>query len=107
MENCPNHTETRELLKVCQESTKSAHHRIDGIEQHIKEIETTNKLLHEMNKNIAVLASSHEAQGKKIDCIELDIRAMKEKPEKRLEGIIAAVITALIGGVIGYLISQL
>jgi DNA repair exonuclease SbcCD ATPase subunit len=107
MEHCTQHTETRELLQEVMSSTKSAHHRIDGIEQHVKEIEKTNSLLHEMNKNIAVLASSHEAQGKKIDCIEADIRTMKEKPEKRLEGIVAAIITALIGGVIGYLISQL
>ena len=33
---CENHTETRELLREIEASAKSAHHRIDGVEEKVE-----------------------------------------------------------------------
>ena len=40
------------------------------------------KILHEMNTNIAVLAEQYKVQGGKIECIEIDIRDLKNKNPK-------------------------
>ena len=58
---------------------KTAYNRLDDVEEDVKGIKTDNKILHEMNKNIAVLATNYEYQGKKIDCIETDIKDLKNR----------------------------
>lgn len=88
-------------IQAALESTRSAHHRIDGIEDDIAGIKSDNKILHEMNTNIAVLASNYENQSKKVDCIESDVKELKEKPAKRWDLVLTIAITA----VVTYLIS--
>ena len=98
--NCPNHTETRELVTKVKAAVDSAHLRIDRIE-------TDNKILHEMNTNIAVLAEQYRVQGGKIECIEVDIKEMKEKPAKNWNALVTVIITAVASGIVGYVISQI
>ena len=98
--NCPNHTETRELVTKIKASVDSAHLRIDRIE-------SDNKILHEMNTNIAVLAEQYKVQGGKIECIEIDIRDLKDKPSKRWDLLITVAITAIVTGAISFLIGRL
>ena len=107
MEYCTQHQDTRQQLHDVIKKSEVLETKLQAMLIRMENIESSNKILHEMNVNISVLAKSHEAQCDKIDRIENDVRAMKEKPEKRMEGIIAAVITALIGGAIGYFISKL
>jgi predicted RNase H-like nuclease (RuvC/YqgF family) len=112
------HEQRADCAKQIQEALsygKSAHHRIDDLEK-------DNKILHEMNKNIAVLAANYENQGKKIECIESDlkdiknrpvpdvsgivsdVKELKEKPAKRWDTVTTVIITAIISGTIGVII---
>jgi polyhydroxyalkanoate synthesis regulator protein len=114
-------------------SMKTAYHRIGEVEVEIKEIKSDNKILHEMNTNIRVLAEQYKAQGSEICSIKSDIKELKdkpspqetlvtqgkeiqtlktevkelqEKPAKRLNTIETVVITAVITGIIALVISK-
>lgn len=119
------HEQRAECAKQIQEamsSSRSAHHRIDGVCEEIAGIKSDNKVLHEMNKNIAVLATNYEYQGKKIDSIEVDlkdlkkrpmpdiaglesdVKELKEKPAKRWDTVTTVIITAIVSGTVGVII---
>lgn len=96
-----------ERLTSLEGSMKTAYNRLDDVEGEVKDIKTDNKILHEMNKNIAVLATNYEYQGKKIDCIEIDIKELKGKPSKRMDTIVTVAITAVITGIIAFIVSKI
>ena len=85
---------------------KSAFNKLSEHDNAIKEIRSDQKILHEMNANIAVLAKSQEYQGKKIDIIEADIKDLKERPVKRWDALISVIITAIASGLIGFILSK-
>jgi len=69
-----------ERLTSLEGSMKTAFNRLEGNDLEIKEIKSDNKILHEMNTNIAILAENYKYQGKKIDCIEVDLKELKARP---------------------------
>jgi hypothetical protein len=81
-------------------SSKSAHHRIDALE-------SDNKVLHEMNANIRVLALNTENLGKEVNSVKADVKELKEKPGKRWDLIVTVIITALVSGLVAVLINQI
>jgi len=100
------HDEMVQKFATLEGSMKTAFKRLDGHDSDIKEIKSDNKILHEMNKNIAVLAANNEYQGKKIDCIEVDIKELKEKPAKRYDTIVTLIITLIVSGVVGFILGK-
>ena len=113
-----------ERLTSLEGSMKTIFNRVDCHDIEIKDIKTDNKILHEMNTNIAVLAKNYEYQGKKIDCIETDlkelknrpipditeletdVKELKEKPAKRWDALTAVLIATIVGGIAGIIISK-
>ena len=85
------------VVKV-EESAKSAHHRLNKVEEN-------QEILMEMNSNIRVLAEQYKNQSTKIDKVEKDVEALKKIPAKRWESIIATVITVLVGAIVGAVIT--
>jgi predicted RNase H-like nuclease (RuvC/YqgF family) len=101
-------------------SMKTAYRRMDGFESELKEMKSEQKILHEMNKNIAVLATNYENQGRQIDEIKQDIKELKdrpipdvtelkkdveelkEKPSKRWDVVVAVIITAVVTSIINF-----
>ena len=61
-----------ERLTVVEQSTKSAHHRLDSL-----------------------------------DKLTESVDEIEKKPNKRYETVVAAIITALVGGLIGYFVKML
>ena len=87
-----------ERLTRGEASIKSAHHRIDNLEKladSVKEISIS-------VNNIAI-----ETKALREDYIKADekIEEIKEKPIKRYETVITALLTALCSGVAGYLLA--
>ncbi|MEN6313266.1 MAG: hypothetical protein ABFD25_03340 [Clostridiaceae bacterium] len=95
-----------ERLTSLEGSMKTIFNRVDGQEVEIKEIKSDNKILHEMNKNIAVLANNYENQGKKIDVIEKDVKELKEKPVKRWDTVTTVIITAIVTGIVAFALGK-
>jgi predicted RNase H-like nuclease (RuvC/YqgF family) len=116
--------EVHERLTKLEGSMKTAYNRLEDVEIEVKDIKSDNKILHEMNKNIAVLATNYEYQGKKIDSIETDlkdlknrpipditelegdVKELKEKPGKRWDTLVTVIITVIASGIVGYFIGK-
>ena len=87
-----------ERLTAGESSIKSAHHRIDNLE---KIADSVHKLAMSTN-NIATETKALREDYEKAD---ERIEKLEEKPLKRLDTFITACITALGGGLVGYLLS--
>lgn len=77
--------------------SKSNTHRIDKMEEN-------QKILLEMSSNIKVIAEQNKAQNEKINCIESDVKELKETPKKRYDLIITTIITVIITAVLTSLV---
>lgn len=95
-----------ERVTTLERDLKTAFKKLNEHDDAIREIRSDQKILHEMNANIAVLAKSQEYQGKKIDAIEADIKDLKERPVKRWDALISVIITAIASGLIGFILSK-
>ena len=80
----------------------------------ISDIKSDNKILHEISKNLAVLAENYKYQGEKIEKIECNVSGLKDDidnikdiPAQRWNTTVKVIITAIITGVVGYLLGLL
>jgi polyhydroxyalkanoate synthesis regulator protein len=128
------HEELVTKITTLEGSMKTAYHRIGEVEVEIKEIKSDNKILHEMNTNIRVLAEQYKTQGteicsiksdikelkdkpspqetlvtqgKEIETLKTDVKELKDKPAKRLNTIETIIITTIVGAIIGYIASKI
>jgi seryl-tRNA synthetase len=87
------------LVKV-EESTKSAHHRIDTLEQ---KQEKDSELI------IAVKELAVEMKNMRKDMTDIDgrLKQIESKPGKRLEQIISLIVTGIGTAILGFLIAKL
>lgn len=79
-----------EKIAHIEESVKSAHKRIDGIDT--------------LTQSVYELASSIKAMQRDITDMSGRIRTIEEKPAKRWDLIVSTVITTIVGVAIGYLL---
>ncbi len=79
-----------EKIAHIEESVKSAHKRIDGIDT--------------LTQSVYELASSIKAMQRDITDMSGRIKTIEEKPAKRWDLIVSTVITTIVGVVIGYLV---
>ena len=89
-----------ERLTAGESSIKSAHHRID-------EVEEKQGNLAELVSTVKVLADREARVEDDVTVIKTDVKELKEKPSKRYETIVTAILTALCGGLVGYLLNAL
>jgi len=101
------HLTYEKRLSAVESSIRSAHHRID-------EIQENNKILMEMNGNIKILAEQNKGLNEKIgkveknlDNVQGDVSTLKEKPGKRYDEIVGALIVALTGATVGSIFTYL
>lgn len=79
-----------EKIAHIEESVKSAHKRIDGIDT--------------LTQSVYELASSIKAMQRDITDMSGRIKTIEEKPAKRWDLIVSTVITTIVGVVIGCLV---
>ena len=87
-----------ERLTANETSVKSAHHRIDDVEE-------KQDNLAELVSTVKVLADREARVEDDVTVIKTDVKELKEKPIKRYDTVITAILTAVCGGVVGYLLS--
>lgn len=78
---------------------KSNTHRID-------DLEADNKALHQLATSVEVLATKQEAIEENVNEIKADVKSLKAVPASRWEGLIKAVVTAIVAGLVGYALAQ-
>lgn len=74
---------------------KSNSHRID-------ELEADNRALHQLATSVEVLATKQEAIEENVNEIKADVKSIKALPAGRWEGLVKALVSALVGGLVAY-----
>ena len=87
-----------ERLSSGESSIKSAHHRIDDVEK-------KQDNLADLVSSVKVLADKEARVEADVVEIKTDVKELKEKPIKRYDSVITAILTAICGGLVGYLIN--
>ena len=88
-----NEKEVWERLTAVEQSTKSAHHRIDGIEK--------------LTESVHIIATETKAMREDVNDITSRVDEIEKRPTKRYETVVTAIITAIVGGLIGYFVKML
>ena len=68
----------------------------------INDLETDNKALHQLATSVEVLATKQETIESNVNEIKADVKTLKALPGSRWEGLINAVVTAIVSGLVGY-----
>ena len=82
-----------ERLTAVEQSTKSAHHRLDSLDK--------------LTESVHILAVETKAMREDVSDITSRVDEIEKKPNKRYERVVTAIITALAGGLIGYFVKML
>ena len=76
-------------------------------EGRIKKLENENQVLHQLATSVAVMAEQMKGLNKNVTALADEVEEIKEKPGKRYDTIVTAIITGLVGALIGYFMSGL
>lgn len=82
-----------ERLTAVEQSAKSAHHRLDSLDK--------------LTESVHILAVETKAMREDVSDITSRVDEIEKKPNKRYETVVTAIITALVGGLIGYFVKML
>ncbi len=82
-----------ERLTAVEQSTKSAHHRIDTLDK--------------LTESVHVIATETKAMREDVNDITSRVDEIEKRPTKRYETVVGAIITVLVGAVIGYVVKML
>ena len=82
-----------ERLTVVEQSTKSAHHRLDSLDR--------------LTESVHILATETKAMREDVSDITSRVDEKEKRPTKRYETVVGAIITVLVGAVIGYVVKML
>lgn len=77
-----------ERLATAEQNLKSVNRRIDNLEQ--------------LTESVHIIATEMKAMREDVNNITLRVDEIEKRPVRRYESIVIAVITAVIGAVIGY-----
>lgn len=87
-----------ERLSSGESSIKSAHHRIDDVERKQDD-------LADLVSSVKVLADREARVEEDVVEIKTDVKELKEKPTKRYETFVTALLTGVATGIVGYLLA--
>lgn len=98
-ERCEYVHEFNQRLTSNEERSKSNSHRIDQLEDWKKD-QT------ELIKAVSQMAEKQNTIERDVGVIQKNVQALNEKAGKRWEGVVDKIISALVGGVIAWLLVQ-
>ena len=90
---------TFEELSLKQQQTEDRSLRNEG---RIKKLEEKNEALSSLATSVAVLAEQMKTMNVNVNSLTSKVEEIEAKPAKRWESVVAAVISALAAGVIGF-----
>ena len=73
-----------------------------GNERRIGDLESDNKALLELSTSVAVMAEQMKTMSSKVDSMDTAVKRLQSVPASRWEGLIKAVVTAIVSGLVGY-----
>ena len=88
-----NEVEIAERLAALEQDKKAANHRIENLEK--------------LTESVYSLAQSAKSMQENLKNIMARVAKIEERPVKRWEGVISTIITVLISGVGGFILSKI
>ena len=73
-----------------------------GNERRIGDLESDNKALLDLSTSVAVMAEQMKTMSSKVDSMDAAVKRLQSVPATRWEGLIKAVVTAIVSGLVGY-----
>ena len=73
-----------------------------GNERRIGDLESDNKALLDLSTSVAVMAEQMKTKSSKVDSMDTAVKRLQSVPASRWEGLIKAVVTAIVSGLVGY-----
>lgn len=73
----------------------------------INDLEAGNKALQELTASVKVMAVQFKTMNDKINRMDQTVQRLSGKPGTMWEGVIKSIVTALIAGIIGYMLYRL
>ena len=95
--------DNEKMLMMLQETSDKANRN----EGRIKKLENENVVLHQLATSVAVMAEQMKGLNKNVTALADEVEEIKEKPGKRYDTIVTAIITGLVGALIGFFVSGL
>lgn len=89
-----------EKLQVIDDRSLSNEKRIDDVEKKVEDI-------HNLTISVKEIATETRLMREDMNKIDKRVIAIEEKPNKRMDQIIGYILSALIGGIIGYVLIKL
>lgn len=88
-------------------------HRIKNLEEDLRDFKERNSKDHkefynrleDVEKDMVSSKSDREHINAKLDEIRTDVKSLTEKPAKRYEMIVTSILTAIIGALVGFILS--
>ena len=87
-----NEVEIAERLAALEQDKKAANHRLENLEK--------------LTESVYSLAQSVKSMQEDLKNIMARVAEIEKRPAKRWETLIAAIITAVIGGLVGYFLKR-
>ena len=87
-----NEVEIAERLAALEQDKKTANHRLENLEK--------------LTESVYSLAQSVKSMQEDLKNIMARVAEIEKRPAKRWETLIAAIITAVIGGIVGYFLKR-
>lgn len=93
-----------ESLALAQQKTEDRSVRNEG---RIKKLETEHETLHTLATSVAVMAEQMKSMNSKVGVLTDKVDEIESRPAKLWQSVIAAVISAVVGGIIGFALSRI
>lgn len=81
--------------------------KLEHVDQRIEKVEDKQDHIEQLVSSVAVLATEQKQLKSDVTEIKSDVKALTEKPAKRLDGIVDKIIGLLIAGLGGFLLAQI
>ena len=89
-----------ERLTKCEASNKSAHHRLDGLEEVVKSVNSLAVSTNQLATETKALREDFKSMDDRLEVLEV-------KPLKRYDMIVTVLVTSVISGVMGFLLNMI
>ena len=73
----------------------------------INDLEADYKVLQELTSSVKVMAEQFKTMNEKINKIDKTVQRLTGKPVAMWEGAVKTIVTALVGGIIGYVLFRI
>lgn len=97
---------TKQVIAIDERVTRHTE-QIKTLFAQTEEMRSLTESVHKLASSCEILAYEQKTMSRKMDSLVRDVDELKEKPGKRWESVVGYALSALVGGVIAFLLVQL